>query len=341
MLAIRDLVEIRADAVLYHSAFGFARVKEVSNGEVALVWERPSDTLPARVRSDGLVRVYRLCRPAGFFERALVAPDALREALEIDPVETLHLLLDDLDGPQRKEDLRDWIVERRLVSARAFDRWWDRLTPLLREDGRFRVVDGAILLDPAAQSGPWLEDPALPASRRLEVAITERARLDPEVFRRHVFEAWRGGGARVRDLALEQFRAEPPDGVFQGLLGVDDAVGFDATEALIHAVRQGPWTPDSHAPATQARLPARAASPRRAPEDVDGRLVAALWRWGLPGLVEALVAIGLEGEQVFVIEIVVFVVPISLEIWLSVISGWFLMIHRMPSGLSWRFETGV
>ena len=38
---------------------------------------------------------------------------------------------------------------------------------------------------------------------------------------------------------------------------------------------------------------------------------------------------------------VVRVVPISLLIWPSVTSGWFLMIQAMPSGLSWRLETGV
>lgn len=290
MLAIRDLVEIRADAVLYHSAFGFARVTEVANGEVHLAWERPSESLPQRVRADGLLRAYRICRPSGFFERALMGPDALRESLEVDPIETLHVLLDELEGPQRKEDLRDWIVGRGLLTARAFDRWWDRLAPLLREDGRFRVVDDAINLDPSVQSGPWLEDPTLPAARRLEVAVAERSRLEPEAFQRHVLEAWRTGGSRVRDLALEQLRGEPADRVFGGLLGPDDAAGFDATEALIHAVRQGPWTPAQLDAATLRRLTQRAAAPRRIPDDVDGRLVAVLWRWGLPGLVEALVA---------------------------------------------------
>ena len=39
--------------------------------------------------------------------------------------------------------------------------------------------------------------------------------------------------------------------------------------------------------------------------------------------------------------IVVRVVPISLLIWPSVTSGWFLMIQLIPSGLSWRLLTGV
>ena len=38
---------------------------------------------------------------------------------------------------------------------------------------------------------------------------------------------------------------------------------------------------------------------------------------------------------------VVRVVPMSLPIWPSVTSGWFLMIQAIPSGLSWRLETGV
>ena len=39
--------------------------------------------------------------------------------------------------------------------------------------------------------------------------------------------------------------------------------------------------------------------------------------------------------------IVVRVVPISLPIAPSEISGWLRRIQAMPSGLSWRFETGV
>jgi len=38
---------------------------------------------------------------------------------------------------------------------------------------------------------------------------------------------------------------------------------------------------------------------------------------------------------------VVRVVPISLEIAPSLISGWLRMIQAMPSGLSCRLETGV
>ena len=38
---------------------------------------------------------------------------------------------------------------------------------------------------------------------------------------------------------------------------------------------------------------------------------------------------------------VVRVVPISLLIWPSVSSGWFRISQAMPSGLSWRLETGV
>ena len=39
--------------------------------------------------------------------------------------------------------------------------------------------------------------------------------------------------------------------------------------------------------------------------------------------------------------IVLRVVPISLPICASEISGWLRRIQAMPSGLSWRFETGV
>ena len=46
MRPIRDISEVHPDGVLYHSAFGFARVAAVGEAGVHLAWERPGENLP-------------------------------------------------------------------------------------------------------------------------------------------------------------------------------------------------------------------------------------------------------------------------------------------------------
>nr|MBA2322441.1 hypothetical protein [Deltaproteobacteria bacterium] len=107
MKPIRDIASIPVSTVVYHSAFGFARVTEVSGNRVALGWEAPGDHLPPRVGFEVLSRVYAATEPRGFFHRALNDLEATSEWLQTDPTGALALLLAELPGSQRPEDIQD------------------------------------------------------------------------------------------------------------------------------------------------------------------------------------------------------------------------------------------
>src|SRR5690554_2739454 len=140
MRPIRDIGDVQEGTVLYHSAFGFAEVSQVEHSRVALSWELPGDNLPVRVPHEVLLRVYAVCPRGGFFDRAVRAPDQLREMLQTRPVESLALLLGDLHGPQERSDLKEWLVGRHLLTEEGFRRWWDSLRTQLVEDPRFEVA---------------------------------------------------------------------------------------------------------------------------------------------------------------------------------------------------------
>lgn len=289
MRPIRDLAEIQHNTVLYHSAFGFARVRAVEDAQVLVQWEEAAENLPSKVSRDSLQRVYARCRAGGFFDRAIHSPDQLKELLQVDPPGALHLLLEDLEQPQNRQDLCDWVVGRGLMTERSFDRWWERLLPLLIEDPRFRVEGDAVSLrDAPVPADPVgrLDNPLLPAARRLELAREHRVALGEARFRAEVLRAWQTGGTQVRDLALEALKDAPADEVLRGLCGP----GSDAIDALIHALRHGPWTPEQVPAEVHRALIDRVTSADGIEGSVDdrGRLAAALWRWGAADVVAAL-----------------------------------------------------
>ena len=77
MRPIRDISEVHPDGVLYHSAFGFAKVVAVGEAGVHLAWEHPGENLPEVVSAGNLARVYARCVEGGFFHRAMVDPQDL------------------------------------------------------------------------------------------------------------------------------------------------------------------------------------------------------------------------------------------------------------------------
>jgi serine/threonine protein phosphatase PrpC len=288
MRPIQDPGEVRPTNVLYHSAFGFARVRGVDGGQVQLQWEQPGENLPQRVGGEVLLRAWSLCRPGGFFDRAFNQPDALREQLQVDPSGAVALLLEDLGDPQRRDDLKDWISGRGLLPREGFDAWWDRVRPTLTEDARFQVGADQIGLRASVEADPRerLKNPLISPSRRLELAMAHRDALGEEAFLEHVLVAWRVGASRVRDLALAAAGDFPPDRVIEGLLGP----GTDSVDAVIHAIRNAGWSPDRVSEPIRRKLLDRMMSGLASPNalDAEGRLASTLWRWGLPGAVDAL-----------------------------------------------------
>lgn len=289
MRPIRDIGAISAGSVLYHSAFGFARVEAIEPNRVALSWEEQAANLPSRVTHEVLQRVYAQCPDGGFFQRALTEPDALKTLMEEDGLAALSLLLADLHGAQSVKELREWVVGRKLVTRDGFDHWWKALEPVLAEDERFVLDNDRIALKQArGTEGPRarLENPLLPPGRRLELVLQNRGEFDDAFFVQQIRLAWRTGGTQVRDLALAAVQDRAPMDLLQGLL--ED--GPDSIDALIHAIRRGGWKPESIDEYTHDLLTERVMQgiQNGGALDNEGRLAATLLRWPSPTTMKAL-----------------------------------------------------
>ena len=280
MRPIQDIAELREGHVLYHSAFGFARVDEIGEADVRVAWDATDRNLPRVVSRDTLRRVYSLCRPGGFFERALLMPEPLSELLQVDPLTALEMLLEDLAGPQSPADVKEWMVTLGLFSDADFDRWWKNFEGRLLRDGRFRETKGLLALRVNRGDGSpvrQLDDPMLSPAKRLDLALELRDRLGQDAFREQVVQAWRTGGTQVRDLALKALDGHHPQRVLVSLL----SPGADNSEALIHALVRSEWTP---AQMDEEVLDALLGRVRQGVEDPtlldsEGRLAATVARW--------------------------------------------------------------
>ncbi|MEM6925689.1 MAG: protein phosphatase 2C domain-containing protein [Myxococcota bacterium] len=289
MNPIRDITDVEPGAVLYHSAFGFAKVEGLDSQWVHLDWDGQADTLPGRVGHEVVLRVYALCPRDGFFHRAIHEPEALQRLLQENPGEGLALMLADLHGPQREQDLKDWIVGRDLMNEGAFQHWWESVRPSLVEDTRFFSSGDGVALRPAdAVDGPRirLENPLLTPGRRLDLALASREELDDAFFFEQVLLAWRTGGTQVKDLALAALRDRSPDDLIEGLL----ESGPSAIEAMIHGIRHGGWDPRVLRPDLHAAMLSLVLDglERGGTLDEEGRLAATLARWRAPGVADDL-----------------------------------------------------
>lgn len=291
MKPIRDIAGLPVSTVVYHPAFGFARVAEVDGHRVTLQWEGRGEHLPEKVALDVLSRVYVACDRDGFFWRALNEPARLTDWLQAKATDALALLLAELPGPQKREDVQEWIVGRRLLNERAFAHWWKAIEPVLAEDGRFDHSGDTVALRSAPVLGieARLGSPLLQPGRRLELARAHRKELSDDQFVAQVLQAYRTGGTQVRDLALQALSELPPARLLEGL--IDD--GPDSAEALIHAIRRGGWGAMEVPLELHHRLMERVLQGLEdgGTLDAEGRLAAALTRWQSPVAVDALATI--------------------------------------------------
>jgi len=298
MRPIIDIADVQPGRVLYHSAFGFASVELVDPDGVVLTWDGRGDNLPERATHDVLTRVYALCDNDGFFHRSVRDAAGLESQVQEAPSDALSLLLADLHGPQREQDIRDWLIGRKLVTASAFTHWWAALQPLLAEDGRFLVAEsrhdqehGGRTVELASAErdlspGEKLANPVLAPGRRLDLALAHRAVLDRDLFVDQVLLAWRTGGTQIKDLALAVLKDQPPQELLRRLM----KQGPEAIDAIIHGIRRGNWIADDVDMGTHARLIDLAirGALEGGPVDNEGRLAATLYRWPSPGTAEAL-----------------------------------------------------
>ncbi len=309
MRPLADHRELVVGAVLWHPAFGLTRVTSVDADGAWLDWVKPAENLPSRVPADGLVRAYALCNEGGLFFRAANSLASLRELAQVDPSEVLWLALNDLDGPQARSDIREWMTGLDVLPEATFDRWWQRLVALATADLRFRA-DGDLISLRDAEAGDLharLEDASLSPARRLDLALQHRAALGEVDFRKHALNAWRAGNARVRDLAMNALAGVPADDVLSELVGP----GPEALEAVIHALRHAEWVPERVSPATIRRLIDRCVKPTSGTEPLapEGRLAAALWRWGAPSVEEAIAEAAAGPRAADLLEATLFALP--------------------------------
>ncbi|NCG21723.1 MAG: hypothetical protein GWP91_22125 [Rhodobacterales bacterium] len=294
---MHPITAITEDSVIYHSAFGFARVTLVEEGRVALQWEMAATNLPSRVTFEVLKRVYAQCKKGGFFERALLDPGALQAQLQTDGLSVVEILLDELQGPQNDASIKEWIVGRKLMTAEACGHWWAALQPIIYEDLRFIVDAGRFSLrDAAMPDGPRarLDNPLLAPGRRLDIALQHKSEFDDEYFVSQILLAWRTGGTQVRDLAQAALRDRDPEVIIGGLL----QGGPDNIDAVIHVIRRGGWAAEQVDEFTHHLLVERVLIGLESggPLDNEGRLAATLLRWSSPGILHELSDVVTSGD---------------------------------------------
>jgi serine/threonine protein phosphatase PrpC len=289
MRPIHKNAGIKVGSVLYHSAFGFAAIEQINGQTATLRWEKTTAWLPTQINFEQLERVYSLCLSNGFFHRAMSDPASLRTTLHVEPLHAVTLLLQDLDSAQTKEDLRDWLVETKLISSKFFEEWWADMLLVAKSCTWLRWDQETLSLSTAKQAAPALEADfprTLTPGARLNLALAKRDRIEPTQYLLQVCTAWTAGSTQVQNLAFQATANLDPSLVLDQLLAVDDST----FRGVIHCIRQSSWVPAQLDQATLTKL-MRCSTRRLSPEsplNAEARLAAALLRWGHPTIEENL-----------------------------------------------------
>lgn len=144
MQPVPPIQEIEPGDVLHHARSGYAVVEEVRPmhrpPELMLRWEATSAAGPDRVTARAVEHPdWAFCVPTGFLARSVREREALRAMVATEPVAAMRLLLDELDQPLHRDEVRRWLADRELVHASLFDLWWSALSA--------RLPDASVHLD--------------------------------------------------------------------------------------------------------------------------------------------------------------------------------------------------
>jgi len=180
MRPLDDATPLSAGQVLYHSAFGFARIRSLEDDGVHLDWAREGERLPRVVRLSSLRKVYALCPSGGFFDRAVTERDDVVQEMDTKPVYLLQSMLQDLRDPQQPQDILDWLVSLDLLPETSFQRWWDGVQSLVRLDGRFIWNGAMIKMRPDVHREQVLQ--AVPLEAQLQDLFTEDIQANTSDF---------------------------------------------------------------------------------------------------------------------------------------------------------------
>lgn len=143
-------VPLAVGDVLHHPAFGFAVVDALEETGVALRWERPGSGHPSRVSRALLAGTYRRCASDGLLGPSVTHPEEARGLVTREPLVSLALLLLDLGGTANRDEVRDWLLDRRFLADARFDAWWATLLQLAASDPRFEARPPVVALRPGA-----------------------------------------------------------------------------------------------------------------------------------------------------------------------------------------------
>lgn len=163
--------------VLHHPAFGFATVEGLDASGATLRWELQGTGHPVHASPAALGASYRRCEPRGLFARSVRDPDGTRTFVQAEPLAALGLLLHELGGAASRDDVRDWMVSRRLFAESRFDAWWGAVVGLAEGDAHFAVrrdgvsLGGGVGPEDLARPRPLPAPGTLPGSAALRFAV--------------------------------------------------------------------------------------------------------------------------------------------------------------------------
>ncbi|MCB9746535.1 MAG: serine/threonine-protein phosphatase [Alphaproteobacteria bacterium] len=128
MQPITPDVRVQVGDLLFHPAMGFARVEAVTADGFELAWETRSRRLPRRISQAAARQAYKRCPASGFFARCVSDAEGMRQLVQAHPTQGAALLLQDLEGPLERSEVRRWLTSRKLLEELDFEVWWQTLT---------------------------------------------------------------------------------------------------------------------------------------------------------------------------------------------------------------------
>ncbi len=204
MTPIAPIDALRVGDVIHHAAFGFATVAGVDERGASLRWEKQSANHPQHASRHALSTSYRRCRPGGLLSRSVEEGETIRRLSREEPVAVLGLLLLDLGGAQRCDDVREWM--QRLFGEPGFEIWWEALLTLSGADPRFVVSRETIDLAGDVDAGSFLGDDPEVLPSDIDGAVPEDASDEPSSpplpGRLGGEEAWDAAEALAAELAV-------------------------------------------------------------------------------------------------------------------------------------------
>jgi serine/threonine protein phosphatase PrpC len=170
---IDDPSHLPVGAVLFHPAFGYATVHGQVEGGVSLLWDPPAVHLPAEVNDDAMRTSWLRVAEGSLVHGAIVDAETTRRRFLEQPSDALVALLHETDAEWAVRDLMDWLIARRLFTAKTFVRWWGTEAPNVRNDPPLSLDGDRLALRREDGDAPVLAQIARDVAQASRVAVPE------------------------------------------------------------------------------------------------------------------------------------------------------------------------